>query len=62
MKAGNTTGMTVGLSKLNLSFSAEDLIFALKTPGFLLVCNCLEFAWLHGPLEVVGTSSPLCKP
>jgi len=62
MEAGSTTESTVSLSKLNASFSMEDLIFALKPPGFIWICNCLEFAWLHGPQKVVGTSSPLCKP
>lgn len=49
------TEMTVSLSKL--SFLMEDLIVVLKTPGFILVCNCLRFPWLHGLLEVVGKSS-----
>lgn len=58
MKAGNTTEMTVSLSKL--SFLMEDLILVLKAPGFISVCNCLRFLLLHRLLEVAGKSSPLC--
>lgn len=40
--------------------SMEDLICALKSPGFILVCNCLEFAQLHWLPKIVGISRPSC--
>lgn len=42
-------------------FSMEEPICALKSPAFILVCNCLEFAQLHWLPKIVGISRPLCR-